>query len=302
MTNKTKKILAGLALGVIGAGTLTGCTSDIVFNQEDLNNAINNVNTYLDTQNGYSSEMAKNTLFGLLMKGLTESLEETSVQINFSDKAYTTYGELSTRNEEFKYYYDKERGLTKIYASNTSQGSVSDDKLYQEITEIPNSDNYNVITYHSYTDLDNDEDHKYYVTQSNVTYNNIEKICGNSAGLPLCSVSDCYSFALGMLSGGTFDVDSIDMNLSTDNYIMEKGDNNKLVFKCIFRNSIAEDGVTIFEFEFKNDELIRIGWISASSLVGGYDEQSSTSIYEWTITRDIEDFSFDTNDFSEYEG
>ena len=47
MKFKTKKILAGVTMGITGALALTGCASDIAITQEDLDKTLEGVNNHL---------------------------------------------------------------------------------------------------------------------------------------------------------------------------------------------------------------------------------------------------------------
>ena len=98
MKEKTKKILAGigvgLTLGTAGA-FMTGCSSDITFNQKDLDQAISNINEYLETQNNYSSEFARNTLNGYLMNALNDSARK-NIEITYEYNGHFRKAQFST--------------------------------------------------------------------------------------------------------------------------------------------------------------------------------------------------------------
>lgn len=161
MKNKTKKILAGLGLGLIGATTLTGCTSDIVFNQSDLDNAITGINNYLDTQNNYSSEFARNTLNNMLIKSAFKATQVTSYSQTANESFKDDAGNIvNTATSTAKIYYDKNTNTSKIFSTST----YGYKELYSETNYNSNSKLYTTKVY-------NPKDKTWYETTSS-TYQN----------------------------------------------------------------------------------------------------------------------------------
>lgn len=161
MKEKTKKLLAGIGLGICSALTLTACTSDITFNQSDLDNVISGANQYLETQNNYSSEFAKNMLNDFLMKSLYDSQNTTSGTFNSSYKAVDEFGNLIREGcATNKYYLDADSNKTKqSYLGKDLNGNIKYNG-YREIIYNANASNldelYKVKTYdllaETYTD------------------------------------------------------------------------------------------------------------------------------------------------------
>ena len=161
MKNKTKKLLTGLGLGLLGAITLTGCTSDIVFNQSDLDKAITGINTYLDTQNNYSSEFARNTLNDLLIKASFKATQVTSYSQTGIETFKDDIGNIINSSTGIeKIYHDKNSNTTKIYRTDNNN-SVD---IYSETQYNSNSRSYTTKVY----DL---KDKEWYETTSS-TYQN----------------------------------------------------------------------------------------------------------------------------------
>lgn len=97
MKDKTKKMLAGIGLGAV-LGTsgifMTGCSSDITFNQKDLDQAISNINEYLETQNNYSSEFAKNVLNDYLLRGIERNQNNSQFGYKVTSKQDNSLNDL----------------------------------------------------------------------------------------------------------------------------------------------------------------------------------------------------------------
>lgn len=142
MKNKTKKTLAGLGLGLVGALSLTGCASDIVFNQADLDKAINGVNEYLETQNNYSSEFARNMLNDSIVKAVFKAMETNNYSIKNTQIVKDALGNIyynTTSTNSVS--YDKNTNIAKIYDIYTEGvGEQSETKAYYKEVQFVQSD------------------------------------------------------------------------------------------------------------------------------------------------------------------
>lgn len=116
MKEKTKKIFAGIGLGLTLAscGLLAGCSSDITFNQKDLDNLMNNANVYLENQNEYSTEIAKSMFNSLFENFIIESANFNSYKETTNQTNIDIFGnEIGFCAEEITSYFDEEQNLTK---------------------------------------------------------------------------------------------------------------------------------------------------------------------------------------------
>lgn len=167
MKNKTKKLLAGIGLGLIGATTLTGCASDIVFNQKDLDKAINGINNYLETQNNYSSEFARNMLNDSIVRAVFKAMETDSYSMKNTQIVKDALGNLIDEQcSDCNVFYNHETNKAKIHNFYSINGEITD-VLYKEVefvpAENPNDDPpaYKVKTFDldakTYTEIINDE-------------------------------------------------------------------------------------------------------------------------------------------------
>lgn len=281
MRNKTKKILAGLGIGLTltGGGLLmTGCKSDIEFNQKDLDLAISNVNEYLETQNNYSSEFARNTLNGYLMNAVLDSSRK-SFEIITDSYFYNAYGdeELDYR-ETYKYINDGVK--IKEFANRTASNSTL---LGYRESVLGSDDIYDTITYRKTAD-----NNKTFVRDK---VDNLETFTLGSGG---------YVNYNGVLSQLFIEINSEELKMS--DFIMEKKGENSIVFKCIGHNPnyIGDTSVVgTMQLEFVEGNLVSI--ISASL---GFDNKTYTGgrflrKNITTIKHSVSDFTFDTTGYVE---
>ncbi len=133
MKNKGKKLLAGLGIGLAltGATMLTGCTSDITFNQEDLDNAINNVNSYLTNKQNNDSEYVRNTLNELLINAMNDSVGVKNISYTSTSVRYD-YG-IKTAQAKYTYKRNVEDNVCKSYLKSEGNG-IRNGTTYVELT------------------------------------------------------------------------------------------------------------------------------------------------------------------------
>ncbi|MGN0961652.1 MAG: hypothetical protein ACI4PF_05595 [Christensenellales bacterium] len=144
MKNKTKKILAGLGLGLVGAVTLTGCTSDITFNQADLDKVISEVTEYLETQNNYSSEFASNVLNNMLIQTKFDLARTKGLTCESDTSILDVFGNV-TRNvvTNLRMFYDDKTKTNKGW----SWLEENESKTYYEIAYNSDTKEYNITNY-----------------------------------------------------------------------------------------------------------------------------------------------------------
>lgn len=171
MKNRTKKILSGIALGVVGALTLTGCTSDLTFNQADLDNIINSANKYLEYQNNYSGEYAQNMLNDLLTQSKVAYQKANSYTIESSSQQYDKFGNLEySFNALTQTFYNSSTRTRKVESMYSDDHS---DNAYDYYFEISHSQNeytckkYDLLNF-TYTNMTN----KYNIY--NIGYDTVE--------------------------------------------------------------------------------------------------------------------------------
>ena len=158
MKNKSKKILAGLGIGLAltSATMLTGCTSDITFNQKDLDNAIENVNSYLTNKQNNDSEYVRNTLNELLINGMNNSIGVKNISYYGTTEHYY-YG---IKDDSYKITYKRNvsDNLVKIYNCNEAPNNSRIDYVEMTQTTLEGSTTYNVDSY--LKDWDGTKTHK----------------------------------------------------------------------------------------------------------------------------------------------
>lgn len=127
MKNKMKKIFAGVGIGLAlgSSAMLAGCSSEITFNQADLDNVISNVNSYLENTQNNNSEYVRNTLNELIVNGMNNSVGTNKI-------AYKV---------EIEHYADglNQRKITTTYKRNVENDTI---KVYYNTTEGEKSTNY----------------------------------------------------------------------------------------------------------------------------------------------------------------
>lgn len=261
MKNRTKKILSGIALGVVGTLTLTGCTSDLTFNQADLDNIINGANKYLEYQNNYSSEYAQNMLNDLLIQAKTDYTYATSFTLEQTYQIFDKFGNNTyTINELERSYYDASTNTRKI-------------EVISADSESNNSDNYYVIKYAQ----DNYTCTKYNIQDSEYT-NMTNKDNINNIGYQ--EVNTLINQIFLLLNADYGDVQS--------NTILNTLDENHYQFKVIIYNrhssteEVDEETIThdsihseYYTFEFKDRHLTKLSCIQSTNYDYGIEVDNS---------------------------
>ncbi len=146
MKNKGKKLLAGLGIGVAlaSATMLTGCTSDITFNQEDLDNAINNVNSYLTNKQNNDSEYVRNNLNELIINGMNNSVGLKSIAYNVVTETYSNGLMLDKTTTTYK--RNLENNMLKVYY-NTAENRKNTHYIEATRKQVENSYYFDVEEY-----------------------------------------------------------------------------------------------------------------------------------------------------------
>ena len=287
MKEKTKKILAGigigLTLGTAGA-FMTGCSSDITFNQKDLDQAISNINEYLETQNNYSSEFARNTLNGYLMNALNDSARK-NIEIISEEIMYDSFGNEQKQSKgTYKYYNNGSMVKEYTTSSNTSK--------YRE--SVLGSDNkYDCVTY-----TKNSQGNKTFVRENDI----------NNARMGSISEVD------GALNYNSILTDII-MLLSVDgeegiklsDFIMDQKSNNTIVFKCLGINPTymaLEDYkgtalIASLELEFVDGNLVKYSSVVTARDNATYESSTLSAQTVMTINHNASDFTFDKTGYVE---
>lgn len=145
MNNKTKKILAGLGLGLIGATTLTGCNS-ITLDQSQIDSLLEKGETFIDSQNDIdykelaeelkdyidndTSRLDASTLKRLMLRNISNLflLEGTHNMTFVNEQQFS----------RIEYVSDE---LTKVYLYTLDDNGEKTNEIYREITPT------NVTTY-----------------------------------------------------------------------------------------------------------------------------------------------------------
>lgn len=102
------KLIVGLTLGAVMATAplFAGCSSDITFNQSDLDNLVNNANVYLENQNNYDADYGKNVLNTYIVDGLFRNEMNQHHSIKMTTDINDGYNTLYTSTSEYKIYRD----------------------------------------------------------------------------------------------------------------------------------------------------------------------------------------------------
>lgn len=229
MKNKTKKILASVGLIIASCGLLAGCTSDITFNQKDLDNLMNNATTYLETQNNYSSEFVRNSLNNYLINGLENAINEKN--ISYTSTTEMLYYGNTIYTETFKFKKTNDGQTIKEFVQ------TEDGTTYREIAinKEENTTTYDAITY-----IQEGEEKTYTVVENS---SNIERLY-----VDFVDYVDYYSQLMLVLQ---------DSELEWTDFIMESKD-DIVTFKCIAINpSYVGDTKIIGSMilEFKNGKI-----------------------------------------------
>ena len=266
MKNKMKKIITGLSLAftmMLGGVALTGCSSDITFNQKDLDAAINNVNEYLETQNNFSSEFARNTFNAYLMNAWADSSNSTSLKLVLNTIDINSYGDRVVRNVG-EYKYVTKNNVTK----ELSFDSYSNSTHYRESVKDA-SGTYDMTEYFK------EDGNKVYTQTNDVAFDEVGPLVELSG---LSNYSTVITYIRYLLT-----------RVECEDFIMETPSNNVVKFKAMAVNSDDPSNPTMgfLEFEFKDGKLTK--FVTYNTSFGSSDLKYEEVIIEHNIA----DFTFD---------
>ena len=271
MKNKSKKILAGLALGLVGAVTLTGCASNIVFNQEDLDRAITNVNNYLEQQNNYSSEFAYNSLMDSVISAIDKYTETTNFKLDLSVKKYDTAGVLYDVESMCMTRFVTSDAKVKTQVVFKDTNGTEQLKYYYVATKDFEGNNYDVVAY----DL---------MGRTYVNHEDTNRVVPEGSG-GISLVTD-YLHAITMHA-----------NMENAKIMMDRISDNEAIYKIVIAEGKSTD---VLSASFKDGKLVAFSSASVNADMETGDN-GSYDIEEYEISYDVEDFSFDVNGFTAHE-
>ena len=133
-----KKIKSKLLTLAVAASALVGttaCSSNIKFNQDDLDKVLVQTQEYLESQNNYSTEFARNYLIDYLAKGI-DSLDDNFVSTKYSieGKQQDIFGNVID-NYTMTYKSYKDGDTVKLYANDGEEEAYITFKLIKNATE-----------------------------------------------------------------------------------------------------------------------------------------------------------------------
>ena len=285
MKNKTKKMLAGIAMGVMGALSFTGCSGDISISQEELNKTIDGVNQhfvtieegidkYFNNQNNIiAGEEAKSVFVNMMSEAYFNALNVKDITLKANVKQYDAFG-IETYNDTmtYKQYYDTEKHVIKCLGS---------DNFYQEIIVNMNATdgkNYTI----RYYNLEEKTYKEYIETRSFDSY-----ISRYYIGL----LRDFYETSIESEiiddiyvvknASGEYEVSYTIASTSRDNPLQILVGTSKsvnLTFKDGFVTNIHTDDITI----------------EVDEMTGGYPAVSSYEVVDLAVEFNCEAFNVDT--------
>lgn len=281
MKNKIKKILAGLGIGLAlgSSAMLTGCSSDITFNQKDLDDVISNVNTYLENTQNNDSEYVRNTLNELLINALNNSIGVGNIAYTSVSEQYA-YGIKGTTQKEI-YKRNIEGQVRKEYYSKTdnNQTRIS----YTEITKKPSETLSSIYDVESYI-IDWDNKKEYAKTE------NTSEISSLPSYSEFKDYVDVYSTIIYLLNNS---------NELTMSDFVKSVENDMVTYKCMATNPEYIDNSSIVGsmiIVFRNEKIVKLETINTSYSTNLYDDYYAKQ----TITFDYENeaISFDKTGFN----
>lgn len=307
----------GLALGAVMATTplITGCSSDITFNQSDLDNLISNADTYLTAQNNYSSEYAKNVLSDYLIRGISRvSSQEQHYSEKMVIQTLDAYGYTECKTEHEYKLYQNGNSVKEMYTvACQTYPSAGNYTVYREMTEENTTHtvatggsgsmgitmSYNKYTGTTYTEDRDTTDQTQKYTKEDFTSEtaSIDDLCNT----PIYTLQYFYSQLLSSIINPevSFLIDTYNADVTQSNTIMEKsGDYEIFKFTKNVRysqkqtSSGMQDLSTYSASYFLNYTITcKDGVIKSLNVICTDGEVSETVTYE--IEENIEDFSFD---------
>ena len=304
---KNKKILCGLICGAVMATTpfITACKSDITFNQSDLDNAIKNINEYLETQNNYSSEFAKNVLNDYLLKGIERNQYNSQFGYKVTNETKNNYNDsFASYIVDYKFYRDgntiKEMhnasgagmhiGGLKINTNNYRE-IISE---YKPIINDPGAQMQQVGMKHYYAGISYCED--FSQESREYTKSTFENKTKDEVGswMLFGDISNIYSdLMLAVVSpeASVFGVGDVPSG-QTDVVMGKDGEYETFAFTNAF---IEEDGETMvlsYNLKFLNGVLQSVKFI-VSGKDSVNDSMDRSEVLTIQITEHIEDFTID---------
>lgn len=281
MKNKTKKILAGLGIGLAlgSSAMLTGCSSDITFNQKDLDNVVSNVNAYLENTQNNNSDYVKNTLNELIINAMNNSIGVGNISYTSVSEQYA-YGIKSTTQKEI-YKRNIEGQVRKEYYSKTdnNQTRIS----YTEITKKPSETLSSIYDVEEYV-IDWDNKKEYTKTE------NTSEISSLPSYSEFKDYVDVYSSIIYLLNNS---------NQLTMSDFVKSVENDMVTYKCMAMNPEYIDNSSIVGsmiIVFRNEKIVKLESINTSYSTNRYDDYyaKQTIIFDY----ENEAISFDKTGFN----
>lgn len=132
---KFKRKLLTLAVAASALVGTTACSSNIKFNQDDLDKVLVQTQEYLESQNNYSTEFARNYLIDYLAKGI-DSLDDNFVSTKYSieGKQQDIFGNVID-SDTMTYKSYKDGNTVKLYYKSGSEEAYLTIKLIKNDTE-----------------------------------------------------------------------------------------------------------------------------------------------------------------------
>lgn len=259
---KKKNLLLGLTLGTLMSSSIlfTGCSSDITFNQSDLDKALVNINEYLETQNNFSSEFAKNCLHNYLIEGFTGT-KDNKFCLTITQSSHDETGRETTT-------YNVSEKVQTIGNITIFENKYLNEIKYQEIEFNPITKKYKITNYTS--------DMKTQVLEEKNSFDPI---------VNFSSTTLVYSYVLNTIVG------------LFDNYTMDILEDGTEVFKT-YRTYSQEGGnykhkyTESFIIKFKNKKMINLQSLLITEDLDTH-EFLYQDVYTWDFKYDIEDITID---------
>lgn len=306
MKDKTKKILAGIGLGaVLGTSGLlmTGCSSDITFNQSHLDEALKNVNEYLETQNNYSSEFAKNVLNDYLLRGIERNQNNSQFGYKVTNKQQNSLNDLYANFTIDYKIYRKDNDIKEM--CNIDGGAYypldlqSDTHNYREVKSeykqrIVNPGEFSTGKTYYYSGTTFTEDLTKVTDQySKTTFE--DKVIGEMDNWrmfgDLTSIYSDLMLAITVPESSAFGP-GYDFTNQTDVVMGQDGEYETFSFTNIFSEEDGEIIVFSYNIKFKDGILQSVKF--TNGLKDSYEEAlSSSQVVTIEITEKIDDFTFD---------
>ena len=281
MKNKTKKILAGLGIGLAlgSSAMLTGCSSDITFNQKDLDNVVSNVNAYLENTQNNNSDYVKNTLNELIINAMNNSIGVGNISYTSVSEQYA-YGIKSTTQKEI-YKRNIVGQVRKEYYSKTdnNQTRIS----YTEITKKPSETLSSIYDVEEYV-IDWDNKKEYTKTE------NTSELSSLPSYSEFKDYVDVYSSIIYLLNNS---------NQLTMSDFVKSVENDMVTYKCMAMNPEYIDNSSIVGsmiIVFRNEKIVKLESINTSYSTNRYDDYyaKQTIIFDY----ENEAISFDKTGFN----